>query len=337
MNYRYETVPQKDLDNRAIGYDRGKGLGGSSAINFSVFNVGAKDDFDTIAKRTSDPDWSWSAIQKRFIDLEHFHSDEVDSNLSNYLYPKPSDHGTSGRLHIGFQKKAEKTLAQTLDLCAEAGYPLNLDLNSGNPIGFGVSPSSAYRGHRTTAAALLEDAPDNLTIAKDTTVHKVLFERNVATGVQTASGEEYLASKEVILTAGSIDSPKLLLLSGVGPADHLSNFGIPVISDLPQVGHGLKDHNHSYMIWGRKSEWTDRPAYYRNPEAILKAKEQWKFDGSGPLAELGVCLGIGYLKSDKVLNSSEFNNLPAEEKAYLSSPTVPSFEIIVVSLIRNPR
>ncbi|KKY28854.1 putative glucose-methanol-choline oxidoreductase [Phaeomoniella chlamydospora] len=328
LNYRYTTAPQEGLDGRVIGYDRGKGLGGSSAINFSVYNVGAKDDFDEIAAITKDPDWKWEAVQNRFKQLESWHGDEAPETFKKYFKANSSDHGSQGKLHIGFPSNWERSLASSLDVCESAGLPLNPDVNSGNPIGVGVCPSSAYRGWRSTAADLVKDGPDNLKILTETVVAQILVEDNVAKSIKTINGETITASKELILCAGSVDTPKILMLSGIGPAEHLSERNIPVIQDLP-VGHNLKDHSHVYMIWNKKEGTSDRPLHYRDPESILKAKEQWKFDGTGPLAELGVCLGVGYLKRPKLYETPEFHALPSNIQSYLTRPTVPAVEILV--------
>ncbi len=141
---------------------------------------------------------------------------------------------------------------------------MNLDLNSGNPIGFGIPSSTAYNGERITAAsAFLIDKLDNLRILTDKLMTRVLFESRKAIGVKSA-GETcklnpvqsavqnfswisanlivVFASKGVILSAGALDMPKIMLLSGIGPAKELEELNIPVVQDLPAVGRNLRDH-----------------------------------------------------------------------------------------------
>lgn len=122
-------------------------------------------------------------------------------------------------------------------------------MNSGDPTGFGLPPTTSYKGLRTTGAtAYLSAPPSNLTILSDSFVSKVLFDgHKTAVGVETASGKTYRATKEVILSAGALVSPKILLLSGIGRAAELAKFSIPSIHDLPSVGKNMIDQ---YVLSG---------------------------------------------------------------------------------------
>ena len=140
--------------------------------------------------------------------------------------------------------------------------PLNLDLNSGNPIGFGIPAHTAYNSQRITAAgAFLADKPDNLTVVTNAPVMNILFDGTKAIGVKSTdktcefklptlpckirlgtNQNADFTSNDVILSAGALDTPKILLLSGVGPATELQDLGIPVRQDLPAVGRNLRDH-----------------------------------------------------------------------------------------------
>lgn len=121
---------------------------------------------------------------------------------------------------------------------------LSADGNSGDPTGWFIPPSSFYGGLRASASiAYLSSPPSNLTIKAESIITQVLFDDSrAATGVKTLVGVTYNASKEVILSAGSIDTPKILLLSGVGPAAELAKFSIPIVADVPNVGKNMKDH-----------------------------------------------------------------------------------------------
>jgi len=133
-------------------------------------------------------------------------------------------------------------------------YPLNPDTKSGDPIGLSIVTNTAYKGARTTAKDLLTNAPINLRILVKTHVARVMFSPDdpvKAIGIETVDGHQIHAKHDVILSAGAIDTPKPLLLSGIGAAEQLKQFDIPVRLDLPAVGKGLKDHSHITPTWIR--------------------------------------------------------------------------------------
>lgn len=187
MNWGYKTTPQEYCDNREIDYSRGKGLGGSSAINFGVYTRGARDDYEEWARVAGDDAFRWEKIKPRFNSLETFHGDLPPGIDSKYAAPKADDHGTSGPLHVGFSSEWEKDLPPMLDLFEEAGFPLNPDHNSGNPLGMSVLITSSSKGLRSTANDLLTPVPDNLTISTWSVVQKVVLEGNKAIGVESNS------------------------------------------------------------------------------------------------------------------------------------------------------
>jgi choline dehydrogenase-like flavoprotein len=221
----YQTVPQKHLDGPVIAYDRGEGLGGSTSINFAVWNIGPRDDYDMIAELVGDDEWKWDHVHERYKRLESYYGfapRDVPEQYKKYLDPKPDDHGHDGPLKIGFPPVWEKSLIDILEICDAAGYPSNPDVNTGNPIGVSIYPNTAYKGLRTTAADLLVDAPTNLQVLTDAQVAKVVFDGHTAVGISTVDGKMLFATNEVILSAGSLDTPKILMLSGVGPASELA-------------------------------------------------------------------------------------------------------------------
>lgn len=184
MNWGYKTVPQEFADNRELDYSRGKGLGGSSAINFGVFSVGARDDYEEWARIVGDDTFRWGKMQKRFKDLETFHGSLPQGIDAKYAAPNPEDHGSSGKLHVGYASEWEKDLPPVLDLFEDAGFPLNPDHNSGNPLGMSVLINSSCKGRRSTANDLLTPKPENLTIMTDSSVQRVVLDGNKAVGVE---------------------------------------------------------------------------------------------------------------------------------------------------------
>ncbi|KAI9718202.1 MAG: hypothetical protein M1812_004192 [Candelaria pacifica] len=326
LNWGYKTVPQEHAKGRQLDYSRGRGLGGSSAINFSVFTHGPRDDYDEWARLVDDDIWSSANINERFKRIETYESVK-DEKVQKYIQPAPSAHGRSGPVKVGFPDIFEKGIVDIIDAAEEAGLPTNKDLNSGNPIGMGVPPSTSSSGRRVTAAsAYLENTPKNLTIVTNSPVIRIFFEGKKAAGVES-NGKQFFASEEVILSAGAIDSPKILLLSGVGPEAELRSHGIDVLKDLPGVGKNLHDHNIVPLIVVQTPGTNDRPAFFDDTKAVAAAREQWLKDYTGPLASFYSAMTMGFFKSDVVLHSEEFKALPKATRDFLLRETVPHFEI----------
>ena len=148
-----------------------------------------------------------------------------------------------------------------------------------------------------------------------------------AIGIETVDGVKFHARGEIILSAGALDTPKLLLLSGIGPASELTKHSIPVRLDLPAVGRGLKDHHHITPTWIRAPHTTDRHTFYQSPSLQAAARAQWDTDGTGPLSEISCVHTTGFFKSDAICKSDEFKALPEERQRHLSQPTVPLYEV----------
>lgn len=136
-----------------------------------------------------------------------------------------------------------------------------------------------------------------------------------------------MASKDVILCAGALDSPRILLHSGIGPKDQLKQFNIPVVVNTP-VGQGLRDHYFTSVVYSRDPSTTDRKAFYGSQTAMDAATKQWQKDRTGGWSKYACEMGIGFFKSQEIASSQEINALPAEEQNYLKLPTIPHYEVI---------
>lgn len=134
----------------------------------------------------------------------------------------------------------------------------------------------------------------------------------------------------MILSAGALDSPKLLLLSGVGPETELSKLHIPVVVDLPGVGENLCDRLFLELVSVRKPDTHHRTSYITSPDGLDEPRKQWIKDGSGPLAGYYLPQMIGYFKSDKVVQSEEFQGLDSKRQRALTAETKPHYEIVSV-------
>lgn len=244
-----------------------------------------------------------------------------------------ADHGINGPLHLSYAEVWEKNIADVFVAAEEVGLGTNPDINSGNPIGMGLGASTMYKGARTTASAYLQNAPSNLTIITAAPVAKVLISGKTARGVITTDGTEFKATKEVILSGGAINSPQILMLSGIGPADELKEHGISIVHDLPHVGKNLQDHCFSTATILQKEGTNDRMAYETDEKAKAAAKEQFEKDGTGLLAQLYCGTPMAWLKNENILNSPEFAALPESVQNHIRKPTVPTLELVTVSCL----
>jgi choline dehydrogenase len=225
---------------------RGKVTGGSSAINSSAFYRGAPEDFEIWASCGNDQ-WSFEHV------LPYFRRIETDVDYQN------DDHGTDGPIFVHHAKREEWHWTQVAfyNACRAAGFPDCPDHNSSGASGVGPTISNNHHGVRfSTALGYLSQCRHrlNLTIRPNCLVHRILFAGNRAVGVAVDSGGEMctVEGEHIILSAGAIGSPQLLMLSGVGPAAQLSSLGIPVVQDMPGVGQNLRDHPKVYVTWDIK-------------------------------------------------------------------------------------
>ncbi|KAL4862383.1 hypothetical protein BDV12DRAFT_178883, partial [Aspergillus spectabilis] len=333
-NWGYKTTPQEHCNNRQVDYSRGRILGGSSAINFGVYTIGARDDYEVWSELVDDKNFSWEPMQARYKALENFDFTIKNPEHRHFAGPKEEDHGKEGPLKLGFAREWEQDLPPVMEVFQEAGVRWNPDHNSGDPLGVSLAINSVHEGLRSTAKDLLDDAfakgaGGNLEIRTGKTVRRVLLENDgrKAVGVETLDGEVYRASKEIILSAGSLDTPKILMHSGLGPADQLTKFNIPVVKDIPAIGQNLQDHALAPVMFLRSPSTNTRNAFFGDESAKAAALEQWHKDKTGPWTLHNAQLMVGWLKSDTISASKEFANLPEEAKDILNRPTIPHYEI----------
>lgn len=245
----YETVPQPGLGGRRGYQPRGKVMGGSSSINAMIYARGHARDYDDWAAQ-GNPGWSFAEVLPYFKRAEHNERGADDW------------HGQGGPLNVMDLRSPNPVLPHFLKAGQEAGYPLNTDFNGPDQEGVGVYQVTHRNGERFSAAKAYItphlDRP-NLNVMTSVTTTRVLTEvvdgQPRATGVAfrpPGRGEEQRLllnpGGEVVLSAGAFGSSQLLMLSGIGPADHLRELGIPVVHDLPGVGSNLHDHPDVVMV-----------------------------------------------------------------------------------------
>jgi choline dehydrogenase len=244
FNWLFETDPDDSVNGRTIPIPRGKALGGSSAINGMIFVRGQPLDFNTWAQY-GNRGWSYESVLPYFRRLERFERDTG---------PVDESRGTEGPLHVTDAYERNVLADAFIDAGTALGYPRNEDYNNGTQDGFGYYQCNMRNGRRWSAAnAYLDPARSrsNLNIQTHAHARKVLFEGRRAVGVAyDVKGQPREArGGEIILSAGGVQSPQLLELSGIGQADHLRSLGIDVVHDLPGVGENYRDHVAARMSW----------------------------------------------------------------------------------------
>ncbi|KAG9217865.1 hypothetical protein PLEOSDRAFT_1108467 [Pleurotus ostreatus PC15] len=258
FDWNFATVPQPRLNNRVIGFPRGKMLGGSSGVNFMVFGRGSKDEYDAWSF-LGNPGWDWKGLLPYFRKSETVTPGDPDVLPGVSAPPGVNSNfaGNNGPLQIGFNTKKTFVLPELASKFAtsfkKVGAFVNPDPDSGNATGVFQTPRSVDpKGARSYAASAYfaqAQRRANLLVLTGAEATKILFSKKgnslVSTGAVVSSKGKSVtvkANKEVILAAGSIKTPQLLELSGIGQKALLSKLGIPVLQDLSGVGENLQDH-----------------------------------------------------------------------------------------------
>ncbi|KAJ7627940.1 aryl-alcohol oxidase-like protein [Mycena polygramma] len=296
--WNYTTTPQPGLNGRVLPYLRAHMLGGCSAHNLMFYTRGPMDDFDRYAKLTGDPGWSWKHIFPYFLKNEKW-TPPVDFHDTTLEFD-PSVHSTHGITSVSLNGYAwplgPRVIQATRELPNE--FPFNLDMNSGKPLGIGWLQSTIGGGKRSTSATSYLSP----TYAKRSNLHVLLHARvtrlvnpSHVRGKLTFGGVEFVqpgsplfiakASKEIILSAGTVGTPHILLHSGIGNKTALQALGIPVLLDIPSVGMNVSDHSSVGLSWSVNSTET-LESITQNTTAFNDAFVQWNQSHTGPLLRL---------------------------------------------------
>ncbi len=245
FDWGYETEPEPNLNNRRIEAMRGKVLGGSSSINVMAYTRGNRGDYDRWAQKGA-RGWSYADV------LPYFNRAETWEKGANTW------RGGEGPLGTQFAKTPDPIFDAWLEAAEQSGYPFTDDYNGKQQEGFGRGQYTIRDGRRSsTSRAYLRPARGRhgLTVETDAHATRITMQGTRATGVEyvTGSGDRKRAEAgEVIVAGGTFNSPQLLMLSGIGPSEHLRQVGIACVADLP-VGKNLQDHIGAYMTYSRKS------------------------------------------------------------------------------------
>jgi len=307
VNWYYHTTPQKNMNDRVLYWPRGRVWGGSSSLNAMVYIRGHALDYD---RWESEGCKGWS-----YADCLPYFKKSTKHSLGEDDY-KGGDgpvgvtrHNLDNELYHAFIKAGQ-----------EAGYPYTDDLNGYQQEGFGPMDSTTWQGMRSSASVgHIHDqlnSRSNLSASTGCLVTKVVIEGGVAKGVEYRQDgvlKFARANKEVILSGGAINSPQLLMLSGVGPAEHLTQHGIPVHADLAGVGQNLQDHLEIYI----QQECTQPITLYKwqQPHNMVKIGAQWF------LNRTGLC-GSAHLEAGAFIRSRAGVSHPDIQYHFLPSQVV---------------
>ena len=278
-NYGYYTEPDANMNGRKIYWPRGRGLGGSSSINGLIYIRGQAADYDRWS-HAGNNGWSWNEVLPYFIKSEHNSDPRMVAN---------GTHGTGGPLWGTSIPDSHPLMDAIVAGGEELGVPRVLDFNSGNQEGVGYYQLFTKNGWRcSTAVAYLRPAQKrkNLRTEVNAQVTRVLFEGTRAVGVEYMQNGNRItlrANKEVLLTAGALQSPQLLMLSGVGASEHLREHGIAVQHHLPGVGENLQDHLQLRLMYKVKQPITTNDDMKSSWRKFMMGWN-WLTTRSGPLA-----------------------------------------------------
>lgn len=278
-NWYYHTEAQPGLDDRVLYWPRGRVWGGSSSLNAMVYIRGHAEDYNRWHRQGAEG-WDYAHCLPYFRKAQKH---ELGANMYR---------GGDGPLHVSRGKTNHPLHRAFLQAAHQAGYPFTDDMNGFQQEGFGWMDMTIHQGKRwSTASAYLHPALSrpNLRAEVQTLVSRVLFEGTRAVGVEyTKNGQSYEAyvSREVILSGGAINSPQLLMLSGVGNADDLKKLGIPVVCHLPGVGQNLQDHLEIYIQHACTQPITLHSAQKPLRKVCIGLEWLWGFTGDGATAHL---------------------------------------------------
>lgn len=302
VDWGFWTEPQSALNGRRMYQPRGKTLGGCSSTNAMAYVRGNARDYDDWAA-LGNTGWGYQDVLPYFIRSEH--NEQYDQLDSHY-------HGKSGPLNVTYATRFQTPLAGAfVTACNQVGIPSNPDYNGADQEGAGLFQFTIKEGRRHSAAsAFLKPVLNrpNLKVITHAHTTQVLIQQDRATGIEFITGknqtQQATARKEVILSAGTFQSPQLLMLSGVGPINALRSVGIPVKKELPGVGQNLQDHVFT-GISSLSSQRGSSANFHLKPLNQLKALGQFFISRKGPMT-MSPLEAVAFLRTDPV-NSDQSN------------------------------
>ncbi|KAG6902090.1 hypothetical protein C0995_004441 [Termitomyces sp. Mi166 len=343
FDWNFTTVPQVGLNGRSVPYARGKLLGGSSSVNYMGYTRGSMDDYDRYAQMTGEPGWSWDRLQVYFRKNEKWTRPADNHNTTGQF--DPSVHGFHGINSVslpGFQHEIDRRVIQTTSEMPEE-FPFNIDMNSGHQLGIGelrvlIKRSNEFERSSSATSYLGPEflKRKNLHVLLQAQVSRICsttqgeFDFKVVEFTQGVDGRKWqvTAKKEVILSAGTIGTPHILLNSGIGNSSTLSLLGIKPLVHLPSVGQNLSDHPLVTNEWLVNSTDT-LDTLNRNSTLMEEALRQWNKTRTGPLV-VNIFNNLGWIRLPS--NASIFSQFQDPS----AGPHTAHFELIFTNGLTHP-
>ncbi len=318
VNWMFESEPEANLNNRTMYQPRGKVLGGTSSINGMIYMRGHAQDYDQW-RQMGNEGWDYESV------LPYFRKAEDNERGADEF------HGSGGPLRVSNQPYKWEIAEALVQACQQAGIPFNPDFNGRTQEGCGFYQTTTNNKRRwSTAAAYLTEAKKrpNLVIKTRAHARRVLIENGRAVGVefQTPAGRETArAGREVIVSGGAYGSPHLLQHSGIGPADHLQDVGVPVVHHLPGVGSNLQDHFNTTCTYRISRDLSLNALHYSLPKRLWAGAQYFLFK-SGPMSGNGLYVGAlvrsdpSLERPDLQLNISAWSTVDRTREGVISHP-----------------
>ncbi|KAF7322094.1 phosphoribosylaminoimidazole carboxylase [Mycena kentingensis (nom. inval.)] len=330
QDWNYTSVAQTHMNDRVISYPRGFVLGGSSSINYMAWTRGATEDWNRLASIADDQRWSWNSLLPYFRKNEKF-TTPSDGHDTTGQYD-PSLHSTTGRTSVTLGVPVEID-SKVIGMTSDPEFPFNLDMNSGSEIGLGYTQMSINDGARSSSATayLSSDALSrpNLHVLLHARVTRILPTttnsfRTVEFRDAQGNTIALTASKEVILSAGSVGTPSILMHSGIGDAAALTALGITPLKNLPSVGKNLSDHPLLPLEWPVNSDGGTFDPIFQNSGQFTSALGTWNSNRTGRMSSTPIS-HIGFFRAPNTTFAAPDTPDPA------AGPTTPHFEFLIIN------
>ncbi|KAF7322061.1 Alcohol oxidase [Mycena kentingensis (nom. inval.)] len=345
QDWNYTTTPQAGLNNRVIQYPRGFVLGGSSSVNYLVYTTGSKEDWDRFAKVSKDDRWSWDALVPYMRKNEKFTQPVDHHNITGQINPKV--HGFNGINSVslsGLPTEIDSKVISSLG----GEFPFNLDMNSGNHLGVGWTQITSLNGSRSSSstsylAPKYVNRP-NLQVLLHAQVSRVLpTAPGAPTDFRTVEFRDgkgafcristLTAKKEVVLSAGSVGTPSIMMHSGIGDSSALNKLGIKPLVNLPGVGRNLSDHALLIMAWSVDDSANTYDPIFQNSTVFAEAVAQWQTTRTGRLTQT-IVPQIGWARIPQSVSSALFGNGSIPDPA--AGPNTAHYEIVFSNGVVGP-
>jgi choline dehydrogenase len=321
----YQTDPDAGVNGRSINWPRGKVLGGSSSINGLLYVRGQPHDYDHW-RQLGNTGWSWDDVLPYFKRAESWEKGDDEFR------------GGDGPLSVSASNVRRDVIDAWVDAAVNAGFPRSDDYNGADQEGVGLYQMTMRDGRRcSSAVAYLRPAMHrkNLTVLTNTQALRVIFEGTRAVGVEVETDgntQTIKASREIVLSSGAIGSPQLLMVSGVGPTEHLSEHGISTHRVLPGVGQNLQDHLQARPVYRCTASTINVEVNSLFKKALIGV--QYALTRTGPMA-MAASLGAGFLKSHPNLDAPDIQfHVQPFSKSNMSNAAPDSFSAFTASVLQ---